>query len=144
MFKKLFFTAAAAAAVSVPLAGAAWAEPPSDPSSTDNGMGRGGMPEKLGNFVDSGVAPDDLPFSAPLPPGEVINGLAKADNINTPDAVAGFESNLWGTHTLVDGTPLPSNLDEWGNITPGLAIKPLTPGCDKGRSAVPGSTQCVG
>ena len=31
MLKKLFFTAAAAAAVSVPLAGVAWADKPSDP-----------------------------------------------------------------------------------------------------------------
>ena len=36
MLKKLFVTAAAAAAVSVPLAGVAWADPPSDPDSSSN------------------------------------------------------------------------------------------------------------
>lgn len=40
MLKKLFFTAAAAAAVSVPLAGVAWADKPSDPGG--NGVGKGG------------------------------------------------------------------------------------------------------
>jgi hypothetical protein len=53
MLKKLFITAAAAAAMSVPFAGVAWAEPPSDPGSSDNGVGPGGVPEKLGNFLDS-------------------------------------------------------------------------------------------
>jgi len=33
MLKKLFLTAAAAAAVSVPLAGAAWADKPDDPGN---------------------------------------------------------------------------------------------------------------
>jgi hypothetical protein len=41
MLKKLFITAAAAAALSVPLAGVAWADPPSDPGSTDSGVGQG-------------------------------------------------------------------------------------------------------
>ena len=37
MIKKLFITAAAAAAVSVPLAGAAWADPPSEKSNNPPG-----------------------------------------------------------------------------------------------------------
>jgi hypothetical protein len=47
MLKKLFISAAAAATVSGPLAGAAWADPPSDrgPSSpgtpSGNGIGQG-------------------------------------------------------------------------------------------------------
>jgi hypothetical protein len=40
MFTKLFVTAAAAAAVSVPLAGVAWADQPTDP-----GVGPGVCPE---------------------------------------------------------------------------------------------------
>ena len=48
MLKKLFVTAAAAVAVSVPLAGVAWAEPPADPGSNGDGMGAGGIPSVIG------------------------------------------------------------------------------------------------
>ncbi len=80
MLTKLFITAAAAAALSVPLAGAAWAQPPSDPSSTDksdlsstkNGVGAGGMPEKLGNFVATGVTPP-AGSGDRIPPGQQFN-----------------------------------------------------------------------
>ena len=41
MLKKLFVTAAAAAAMSVPLAGGAWADKPDDP-----GAGNQGVPDK--------------------------------------------------------------------------------------------------
>jgi hypothetical protein len=43
MINKLFVTAAAAAAVSVPLAGVAWADQPVDP-----GVGAGGVPGLIG------------------------------------------------------------------------------------------------
>ncbi len=42
MITKLFVTAVAVAAISVPLAGVAWADPPTDPSSNDNGLGSAG------------------------------------------------------------------------------------------------------
>ena len=77
MLKKLFVTAAAAAALTVPLAGAAWAEPPEDPGSNSDGIGAGGIPGKVG-----------LPF------GEVISSdgtatppIAKADG-SVPDAIS--------------------------------------------------------
>ncbi len=59
MIKKLFVTAAAAAAVSVPLAGAAWADPPSDPGPSSpgtpsgNGIGQGGVPKTAGSYFDA-------------------------------------------------------------------------------------------
>ncbi len=158
MFKKLIFTAVAAAVVSVPLAGTAWADKPSDPGSTDTGIGQGGMPEKLGNFVTTGVK-DPAGDGSPIPPGQEFNlakDLFKTDpvtgknipGVSTPDAIRDFESALWSSHQLVlpDGTleTIPSDPADWTNITPGLAIKPLTPGCNHGKSAVPGSTQCVG
>ncbi|HKV20268.1 MAG TPA: hypothetical protein VJR50_14650 [Mycobacterium sp.] len=141
MIKKMIVAAAAAGAVSVPLAGLAWAEPPDDPGS--NGIGAGGMPDKLGNFVEHGIEPANTGLKAPLPLGAVVRGLAKTPTVNTPDAVAAFEADLWKTHDLANGQDITS--DGWGNITPGLAIKPLTPGCEKGRSAVPdGAPKCVG
>ena len=48
MLKKLFVTAAAAAAVSVPLAGVAWAD---TGDSNGNGIGAGGVPQKAGTVL---------------------------------------------------------------------------------------------
>ena len=157
MIKKLFITAAAAAAVSVPLAGAAWAEPPSDPgstdTSTDTGIGSGGMPGKLGTFLKHGIVDangDGFGDGSPTTPGSIISGQAKADG-NTPDAMRDFEAGIWSNYRLVRPDPLePETITsvpgDWEGVTPGLAIKPLTPGCDHGRSAVPSSvsTSCVG
>jgi hypothetical protein len=143
MLKKLFITAAAAAAMSVPLAGAAWADPPSDPGSNDNPIGQGGVPKKLGTFVDSGITPSANPSGDPTPPGSVfISGLAKLPG-NTPTAVGQFEAGLWATHTLTSGDQVQT---VWGPTSPGLAIKPVTPGCSHGRSAItdPNSVKCVG
>ena len=50
MLKKLFFAPAAAAAVSVPLAGVAWADKPSDPGG--NGVGKGGVPATVGEALN--------------------------------------------------------------------------------------------
>ena len=150
MFKKALLVVIATGTLSVPLAGMAWAEPPSDPGSTDNGVGQGGIPTKLGTFVDTGITgkqpgtPSRNPGGAPTPPGKVfISQAAKAPG-PTPAAMGQLESQIWSAYTLADGTIVPSDPAEWGNVPPGLAIKPLTPGCDKGRSVVPGSTRCVG
>jgi hypothetical protein len=142
MLKKLFITAAAAAAMSVPFAGVAWAEPPSDPGSSDNGVGPGGVPEKLGNFLDTGITPGANPSGAAITPGSVVNGLAKAPG-TTPEAVGQFETGLWATHTLTNGDQVQT---VWGATPPGLAIKPITPGCSHGHTAItdPSSVKCVG
>jgi hypothetical protein len=152
MFKKLFVTAAAAAAVSVPLAGVAWAAPPSDPGSTDNPIGQGGLPQKLGSFVDTGITDGD-PLTpslnqggGPTPPGSAfVKGFAQVPGVNTPQVVGQFENGLWSQQQIVnsDGT-LTSIPTTFGDTPPGLALKPLTPGCNKGREVVPGDTNCVG
>ncbi|KRE27602.1 hypothetical protein ASG82_14520 [Mycobacterium sp. Soil538] len=146
MFNKAIVVLMAAGALSIPLAGAAWAKPPANPSPSPShtGVGKGGVPAKLGDFVTSGITPS-AGTGEPIPPGQEIN-LAKDlfPGVPTPTAIRDFESALWAGHTLADGTFIPSKPDLWEGITPGLAIKPLTPGCNSGRSAVPGSTQCVG
>ena len=53
MLKKLFVTAAAAAAVSVPLAGVAWAEPSSDNNPPGQGPTGPGVPRQAGAYLDS-------------------------------------------------------------------------------------------
>jgi hypothetical protein len=150
MFKKMFITAAAAAAVSVPLAGVAWADTPSDPGATDNGIGKGGIPQKFGTFADTGLTakqpgtPSPNPSGDPTPPGSVyIKPLTQLPG-NIPSAAGAFEVQIWSAYTLADGTVVSSDPSDWTNVTPGLALKPLTPGCDKGRSGVPGEVQCVG
>jgi hypothetical protein len=144
MFKKLFFTAAAAAAVSVPLAGVASADP-ADPNG--NGLGQGGMPQRVGDFAATGVTPPLASSNDPIPPGQEFN-LAKdyyaavhpGEKASTPTAIGEFEAFVWTGRTLADGTPISNNPDDWTNITPGLAIKPLGPGCGKGRTGLPGNT----
>jgi hypothetical protein len=147
MIKKALLAVMAAGALSVPLAGVAWAEPPSDPSSPDNPIGDGGLPTKLGTFADTGITgkqpgtPSLNPSGDPTPPGSVfIKPLTQLPG-NIPAALGAFENQIWSAYTLADGTIIPTT---WGDTPPGLAIKPLTPGCDHGRSVVPGSTQCVG
>ena len=147
MLKKLFFTAAVAAAVAVPLAGVASADA-GDPNG--NGLGKGGMPQRLGDFAATGVTPPLAPSNDKIPPGQEFNtakdyyaAVHPGQKANTPTAVAEFESFVWTGRTLADGTVISNNPDDWTNITPGLAIKPLTPGCGKGRSVIPGNTQCV-
>ena len=92
MLKKLFVAAAAAAVVSVPLAGVAWADPPSDPGSNGNGIGKGGVPQKAGTFANS-FGPDAtgaLPArSGKAPPGSAFKQAAKLPG-NTPDAYGDF------------------------------------------------------
>ena len=56
MLKKLFVTAAAAAAVSVPLAGVAWADKPSDPGSNGKGLGQGGVPAAAGGYLQQNLS----------------------------------------------------------------------------------------
>jgi hypothetical protein len=133
MLKKLFVTAAAAAAMSVPLAGVAWAEPPSDTSSNDTGtssndtgIGAGGVPEKAGNFLDNyGLNPNG--DGNPAPPGSVFKGSAQGAG-NTPDAYGDALNGFWhgqGQFTDTDFNPTP----------PGMASKAFTPACSSGRTA---------
>ena len=109
MLKKLFVTAAAAAAMSVPLAGAAWADKPDDPGSNGNGIGQGGIPHE-GRHRSRAESrwrtqmtkqPDIDP---PVPPGSVYKVAAKtpctasgtAVKCSTPDAYGEALDGLCG------------------------------------------------
>ncbi|MDT5186319.1 MAG: hypothetical protein QOI29_4477 [Mycobacterium sp.] len=132
MLKKLFVTAAAAAAVSVPLAGAAWADPadpPSDQSSNaadGNGIGQGGVPEKAGAFLDNfNLNPNG--YGNPAPPGSVFKVYAQVPGSNTPDTYGDALNGFWhgqGQYTDTDFNPTP----------PGMASKAFTPACRSGRT----------
>ena len=108
MLKKLFVTAAAAAAVSVPFAGVAWADQPDDPGSNSHGVGAGGIPSVIGGE------------EGPFPPGtgseerdiDGISDFAQQPGVSLPDAI----------HRAFPDT----------DRTPGGAIKRQTPGCGNG------------
>ena len=129
MLKKLFVSAAAAAAVSVPLAGVAWATP-SDNNPPGQGVTGPGVPHELGGYLDSANANPD-----PVPPGKLFNmakDVFKTDppvtgknipGVSTPEAVGAFVDTVYGSDFAEDG------------VAPGLATKTLTPGCKSGHTA---------
>jgi hypothetical protein len=140
MLKKLFITAAAAAAVAVPLAGAAWADA-GDPSG--NGIGQGGVPKKAGAFADavSAANPGSPPLnpngSGPLPPGQFYRNVAKVPDMSTPEAAAVAVNGIYGNYSNipdVPGTPVQTN-PPFERIPPGMATKTFTPGCASGHTA---------
>ena len=126
MIKKLFIAAAAAAAVSVPLAGAAWADPPSDNNPPGQGATGPGLPHEVGGYLDSAGA-NPLGAGKPAPPGKVFNvakDLFGGPGVSTPDAVGAFVDAFYGN----------TNYGEDG-VAPGLATKTFTPGCKSGHTA---------
>ena len=120
MLKKLLVTAAAAAAVSVPLAGAAWADP-GDPSG--NGIGQGGMPQQIDDISHSLGLPDPTP-NGPNPPGQVQKRLIRVafPDGSTPEAYGSY------LDTLLPGV--------YPDKTPtGMGVKASGPGCNQGHTA---------
>jgi hypothetical protein len=132
MLKKLFITAAAAAAVSVPLAGAAWAAP-SDPSG--NGIGQGGVPDKAAAFTRSVFPNTDLSDlesgkSGNIAPGTAFSTGAKVPGVNAPE---GYGSALTQFYRE-NGYP---NTPDFGPLTPGQVTKVFTSGCGNGAKEPP-------
>jgi hypothetical protein len=123
MLKKFVLTAAAAAAVSVPLAGAAWAVPDNDPN---NPPGKGGEPAEAGAFAD-GFGANPNGDGEPITPGSIFRGLAKnkAPGAKMPD--------VYGDVIDAGVAPL-LGYPEWeGPTPPGHGVKTFTPGCSSGR-----------
>ena len=105
MLKKLFITAAAAAAVSVPLAGVAWADPPSDPDSSSNPTnpepnnppGQGDVPQEIGSLADNynvNPIPANRYSRVGIQPGKRrskgTRSRAKTCRLSTPEAYGAF------------------------------------------------------
>ncbi len=99
MLNKLLVAAAAAAAISVPLAGVAMAGPPSDPGSVD-GVGVGGVPRQIGDRFGS---------TDPIPAGHRIRVYAQEGG-SVPDAVGQSPTNPYEKR-----------------VGPGLVIRGFTP-----------------
>jgi hypothetical protein len=145
MFKRLFVTSAAAAAVSVPLAGAACADPPSDPGSNGNGIGAGGVPQKAGETLSEGVTPNANPNPGgvgPVTPGSAFNVAKDAfPGVSTPVAYGNTLTVFWSgapgvpPHTWTD-PDLVAQTEPFGPTPPGMGVKAFTPGCSHGRSGI--------
>ena len=157
MLKKLFVTATAAAAVSFPLAGAAWADPPSDggsngtgtsapgsggngtsepgsagngtssPGSNGNGIGAGGLPAKTGE-LDAALGAGD---GSPTTVGSAVSQAAKEPGTNAPEAVGNLVTEFFEVYGPPNGLPA----YVYGPTPPGLQAKNLTPGCGHGHGS---------
>ena len=129
MLKKLFVTAAAAAAVSVPLAGVAWADKPEDP-----GAGNHGVPDRAKNFIESTFGTDATVGltsgkSGVLAPGTAFSTGAKVPGVNAPEGYAAALNAFYADQ----GFPNPGFV----RVIPGQATKLFTPGCGTGNQPQP-------
>lgn len=122
MLRKMVLTAAAAAAVSVPLAGVAWADQP-DGTGNNNPVGVGGVPEKVGAVGDAlGLNPNGT--GNPLPPGTFIKTYLTPGAL--PENVGPVPENY--------GKLLGNYGFAYGRTPPGMGPKAVTPGCDNGTT----------
>ena len=141
MLKKLFVTAAAAAAVSVPLAGAAWATP-SDNNPPGQGTTGPGIPHEaaaFGNAVDqanpglTATEPERWTASSRT----VFQERRKSPNMSTPEAAAIALNGIYGNYSGipdVSGTPL-NPTSTFDRFPPGMDVKSFTPACRSGHTA---------
>jgi hypothetical protein len=133
MLKKLFVTAAAAVAMSVPLAGAAWATPSNNlpPGHRDTPSGQPGIPGVVGQVGDAfGTNPN--PGQA-LPPGQVFSNLKKGVTLPDGTTVGPFDGkNTPERYATAINSLLPFDVGD--SLSPGLGIKSGTPACKSGRT----------
>ena len=152
MLKKLIVTAAAAAAMSVPLAGVACADKPSDPGSNGKGLGQGGVPAAAGAYLQRTYPDADPPFPDKVTPGSVFSQAAKLPG-NTPEGYGAALTQQFNTLGLPDVFPSGSSPEATpppmgttytvGPTIPGSVVKLFTPGCSSGKSPRPTVTISV-
>ena len=139
MFKKLFIAAAAAAAVSVPLAGVAWADQPADPGAGNNGvpdrataavesqLSNNGVPQAT---IDAFIAAAQSGKSGNVAPGTAFSTGAKVPGMNTPDGYGVALNATYAGLGVDPGAVNPFNPGEpFGSTIPGSVTRILTNGC---------------
>ena len=149
MLKKLFVTAAAAAAVSVPLAGAAWAAPGDDPNpnAADGAPGKGGLADKASAWIKDAFTPNNPPVdfsqfesgnSGNIAPGTAFSQGAKVPDANAVDGYEQFLTNFYNTYGLpFSGGPVQGVTVTGATAIPGSVTRLFTPGCGKGNGPSP-------
>jgi hypothetical protein len=139
MLKKLFFTAAAATALSVPLAGAAWAVPDDNtPPGQREDTASPGIPGVVGKAADA-IGANPNPGQA-LPPGQAFKQLkdGSVDTVIGPVTITGGNApERYGDLLRQFGYPV----DEGSKVPGGLGVKAGTPACKSGTTAA-GVGQC--
>jgi hypothetical protein len=128
MIKKLFITAAAVAAVSVPLAGAAWADKPDDP-----GAGNQGVPDRAAAAVEAfGGSLDGFQSgnSTVVTPGTAYSTGAQVEGLNAPDGYALAVNAYW----VSQGHPELAIYEP--PLIPGSVTTQFTPACRQHSSGV--------
>jgi hypothetical protein len=146
MIKKVLATVIAAGAMSVPLAGVAWADKPSDNNPPGQGTTGPGVPHEAGATLDAITAAGQLTHpdagladlnpngtGNPVPPGTLYSNIAKQPG-NTPDAAQAFLGGVYKDY--LDSNPASSTT----GLAPGHATKSFTPGCSHGRTAIVNGT----
>ena len=153
MLKKLFVTAAAAAAVSVPLAGVASADKPADP-----GAGNQGVPDRATAAVVTQLRDNNVPEpvisafiaanqsgkSGNVAPGTAFSIGAKTpcngQPCNTPDGYGVALNTAYSAFGIDPGSVNPFDPGQpFGRTIPGSVTRGLTHGCAQHSSGV-----CVG
>jgi hypothetical protein len=148
MLKKLFVTAAAAAAVSVPLAGVAWADKPADPGAGNNGVPDRATAAVVSQLRDNGVPEPVINAvldanqsgnSGVVAPGTAYSTGAKVDGLNAPDGY-GVALNDFYSNPLIGIDPGSVNPFDpgqpFGRTIPGSVTRAFTPGCAQHSSGV--------
>jgi hypothetical protein len=132
MIKKALVAVIAAGALSVPLAGVAWAEPQSDPGN-GGGIGAGGLPGAAGKFLgglgENPSDPNNPTSTDPASPGLTFSNTAKVPNLNNPAAYGDALNAFAGRHPELGIPP-----GSFGDTPPGMGAKAFTPGCANGHS----------
>lgn len=146
MLKKLFVTAAAAAAVSVPLAGAAWADQPADP-----GAGNNGVPDRAEAAVAAQLSANGVPDpvigavfeanqsgnSGVVAPGTAYSTGAKVPGVNALDGYGAALNTFYSTLGINPGDVNPFDPgSEFQTVIPGSVTRAFTPGCAQHSSGV--------
>jgi hypothetical protein len=139
MLKKLFITAAAAAAVSVPLAGVASADKPEDPGAGNQGVPDRATAAVVSTLSENGVSESVINAtldafqsgkSGVVAPGTAYSLGAKVPGLNTPDGY-GVALNTFYSSLGVDPASVnPVDPGQpFGRTIPGSVTTAFTPNC---------------
>lgn len=141
MFKKLFIGAAAAAAVSVPLSGVAWADKPADPGAGNNGvpdrsvanvestLSSQGVPQPV---IDAFIASVQSGNSGTVAPGTAFKTGAKVPGVNAPTGYGIALNEAYSALGVDPGAVNPFDPGQpFGPTIPGSVTRLLTNGCQQ-------------
>ena len=146
MLKKVLVAVVAAGAMSVPLAGVAWADKPDDP-----GAGNQGVPDRATAVVVNTLKNQGVPDtvinatlaafqsgkSGVVAPGTAYSTGAKVPGLNTPDGYGVALNTFYRAFGIDPGDVNPVDPGQpFGRTIPGSVTRAFTPGCAQHSSGV--------